>query len=300
MSSIATVPSSAARRLRALGPWASLALASAVLLTALLATHASVDGLPLRDALAGEQRRLFAITAVIVSCAALISGAAGFGFAPLGGSVLGQLLLDPIQAMQIVLASSILTQSSNVWQLRRAVHWEPLRPFIAGGLPGVVAGAAVLSWVTRAHHSVAYLAGLGAFLVAYAAYRLLRPRPVTLRAGRRHDALAGFVCGLMAGLAAMPGPPMAAWCSMRGWDALHQRATFQPFILATQMLSLVALGGLSGPATLSASALGYSGFALAASFAGVALFRRMSNVHFDRLVCTLLLVSGATLLAHAV
>jgi len=31
------------------------------------------------------------------------------------------------------------------------------------------------------------------------------------------------------------------WCSMRGWDKLRQRATYQPYILAMQLLTIACL-----------------------------------------------------------
>ena len=38
---------------------------------------------------------------------------------------------------------------------------------------------------------------------------------------------------------------MTIWCSMRGWDKQQQRAVYQPYILAMQLLTIICLHWLA-------------------------------------------------------
>jgi hypothetical protein len=78
-------------------------------------------------------------------------------------------------------------------------------------------------------------------LVVYGGYFLLaRPMP-PLRTGPFADAWAGCLGGLTGGLAGFPGASVTIWCGLKGWDKARQRAVYQPFILAKQPLTLMAI-----------------------------------------------------------
>ena len=97
----------------------------------------------------------------------------------------------------------------------------------------------------------------------------------------------------------MPGPSVTIWCSLRGWDKLAQRAVYQPFILAMQIVSVVCLHWQHSGVLLTLDDVHFVPFALIGGGSGFALYQRMTNRQFQAVVSTLLVVSGMGLLARA-
>jgi hypothetical protein len=116
--------------------------------------------------------------------------------------------------------------------------------------------------------------------------------------GRPADAAAGWLGGVMGGLGGFSGPAPTLWCSLRGWDKHTQRAMFQSFHLCMHSLTLTlyATGGLITGETLHMFALAAPAMILP-TILGALLYGRISDHGFRRLVLTLLLISGAFLLA---
>jgi uncharacterized membrane protein YfcA len=89
------------------------------------------------------------------------------------------------------------------------------------------------------------------------------------------------------------------WCSMRGWDKLRQRAVYQPYILAMQLVTFACLRWNASGQLSVAQDLIFVPFALLGAIGGLALFQRMSNKQFHGAVSVLLVASGIGLLARA-
>ena len=116
--------------------------------------------------------------------------------------------------------------------------------------------------------------------------------------GRIADGLAGLAGGVMGGLAGMSGPVPTLWTTLRGWDKNIQRGVLQAFNIAMHVATLTAYtlsGGIDGE-TLKMFAWITPALAVPAVL-GVLLFRRLNVRAFRRLILSLLLVSGATLVA---
>ena len=114
------------------------------------------------------------------------------------------------------------------------------------------------------------------------------------------DWLAGFLGGLTGGFAAFPGAFVTIWCGLKGWDKNHQRGVYQPFILIMQISALTAIslikmsqGRASG---IDLSALFYIAPALLGTWSGIAIFRRLSDVHFSLSLNLLLIAAGVGLI----
>src|SRR5947199_9432242 len=98
-----------------------------------------------------------------VFAGAVVSGLAGFAFSAVAGAILLH-VLPPTEAVPLMMACSIITQSVSLFALRRSVQWRGSAGLIAGGMLGMLPALYMLYHVDAKIFRV----GFGAFLVAYA------------------------------------------------------------------------------------------------------------------------------------
>src|SRR5690242_12108705 len=96
---------------------------------------------------------------------ALVTGIAGFAFGLIAAAVWLH-VLTPLQTASLIIGFGLVVQGVSVWKLRRAVKWERLWPFLAGGAVGVPLGVAILGWASAEHVRFA----VGTILVLYTVY----------------------------------------------------------------------------------------------------------------------------------
>lgn len=237
---------------------------------------------------------LAAATAVAILLSALVSSVAGFAFSAIAGSALAYLGVEPVRAVQTMVVCSIATQAYAVWSIRDSIRWRTVLPMIGAGATSVPLGVWLLLHVDALH----YAAGLGVFLVAYGAYVAFRRASAGVGGATWHDALAGAMGGVTGGLAGIPGAPVTVWCAMRGWDKLTQRAVYQPYILAMQIVAIACLRWQASGHLGIAHDVSLVPFALLGAIGGLAIFKLMSNRQFQIAVSVLLVVSGLGLLGR--
>lgn len=233
--------------------------------------------------------------AAVVLVAALISSIAGFAFAPIAGSALAYLRFDPVHAVMTMALCSIAIQAYAVWQLRASIRWRALAPMLATGVVTAPLGVALLIRIDPK----LYAGVLGAVVIAYGGYVLLRRDAHRVRGLWWQDAIAGALGGMVGGLTSAPGLAVTIWCSMRGWDKVQQRAVYQPFILAIQLVIVASLMSSVAPHTDALREASFIPFALMGAVGGFAVYRRMSTQQFHAALSLLLIVSGAGLLTRA-
>ncbi|WP_428561614.1 MAG: sulfite exporter TauE/SafE family protein [Solidesulfovibrio sp. DCME] len=225
---------------------------------------------------------------------AFVSGVSGFAFGLVALSFWAW-QLDPPLLGPMVVFGSIVTQATSLAAIWARLDWPRLRPFLAGGVLGVPIGVLLLGVLDLR----LFKATVGVVLVAYGAYLLLAPpRPAVRFGGRLADGAAGFVGGVMGGLAGLNGPAPVLWCTVRGWDKDVQRGIVQSYILAIQVVTFLGYG-VAGKLTRPAwEAFGLMLPAVAvAAWLGARACHRVSADLFRRLVLVLLVLSGAALLA---
>jgi uncharacterized membrane protein YfcA len=236
------------------------------------------------------------LTTAAVFAASWVSSLAGLAFSPMCGAMLLQFRHDPVVIVRIMLLCSLANQSLSVWLLRRDVDWRQLIPFVLPGVPGVFIGVFALL-----HLQVGiYTHVLGWILILYGSYMLVG-RPITLReTGPVGDAISGFFGGVLGGLAATPSAPVVIWCGTKGWDKTRQRALYQPFIMITQVVALLAIPAMQARGSTQAGVPPmtylYIPAGLIGTVVGFACFRRMTTRQFHLAVNVLFAVSGVGLL----
>ncbi|RZL39791.1 MAG: hypothetical protein EOP35_02830 [Rubrivivax sp.] len=246
--------------------------------------------------------------AAIYTTAAVFSGLSGFGFSAIG--CLSLMVLPPQLGIAVLMALSLLTQAfslGSLWrELRRhAGPWhrrDGVLPYLAGGTVGMPIGLQVLAAADAAELT----AGLGALLVAYAAWCLFKP--AALRLSERSPSpgcsfIVGAAGGIVGGFSAFPGSAMLVWNSLHGIGKHQGRALTQPFILWMQLVGLAALA-LARPQLFSHSfwmiLVAAAPAALLGNLAGVAIYRRTGDVGYRKITLAALGVAGLGLLFKAV
>jgi uncharacterized membrane protein YfcA len=245
--------------------------------------------------LQGHERTAAPLVAILV--AATASSIAGFAFSALCGALLFHLMDSPVYAVQVMILCSIAIQLFSVAALRHSIDWRSLPVFLVGGVLGVPAGA----WLLLHLPSGVYRGVIGALLIVYGCYLLLRtPTQVIIRTGPLADACAGFLGGFTGGLAGFPGAFVTIWCGLKGWDKARQRGLYQPFILFMQPVGLIAIH-LMRPAASTAAQLNWTSLAfvpaaLLGAWFGLCVFKRLTDRQFELAVNLLLVAAGIGLI----
>jgi uncharacterized protein len=232
------------------------------------------------------------LISLIILVAATLSSTVGFAFSAIAGALILHYVPNGVEAVQIMMSASIGIQAYSVAGLWRSIQWSRCAPFILGGLAALPAGVLLLLRLEPR----AYASAMGAGLVGYGLFMLLR-RPWVLARGARpaSDVLVGALGGITGPLAALPGTWATIWCGMRGWDKIAQRAVYQPYILVMQLIGLAAVFMVRPPSALDPAVLAYALPGLAGAVIGLRFFRGLTDLQFQRLVNLALVVSGAAL-----
>ena len=238
---------------------------------------------------------------VVLFLAGVVSGLSGFAFSAIAACVLW--LLPPLQAVPLIMLLSACNQLLSLGTLRKevvlrgTVEREGPLAYIAGGIVGAPIGLGLLQTLPPR----TFAGGLGLFLIVYSLLVLLKPHRLRIKVSGWKPAVAvGAAGGIIGGFSAFPGSMPVVYLGLRGVSKTDTRGITQPYILALQLTSL-------GILALTHSAIFNAQFwllwvltlpaVLLGSSAGVALYRRISEVNFRRAVLILLIVSGASLLA---
>ena len=220
------------------------------------------------------------------------SGLAGFA---MGLVVSGVWLhiITPVQTATLIVGYGLLTQGYGIWQLRHAMSWRTVAPYIVGGIFGVPLGTTLLTYVNPLYLRT----GVGVLLLLYSAWGLARPAFRPLKPAVAADVAVGFLNGLVGGLTGFVGITVTIWCQLRGLTKDAQRTVFQPVTLAAILLGLVSLG-FAGAITAETVKLYLLGapLLLAGLWSGFKLYGRLDDAAFRKVILLLLLVSGLVLI----
>ena len=227
----------------------------------------------------------------------LINGLAGFGTALFALGFWLQ-IMPPPQAVAIVVVMSVASGVQGLWVVRGAILSQPRRlaRFLLPALVGVPLGTSLLTILEPKALKLTvalFMIVFGGFFTLRAALpRLERPTPVI-------DATVGFLGGVLGGAASLSGALPTMWCAMRPWPKAETRAVLQPYNVAVLGLTALVLAwqGIYDRETLLLILIALPSTMIAAQ-AGIAIFRRINDDQFRRLIIAMMFISGLVLLAR--
>lgn len=237
-----------------------------------------------------------AIVAVGALAAGFVNGLSGTGYALVA---LGFWLqaMSPLTAAPLTALCGVAGHIQSLPRIWSGVRWSRLWPMLAAGVIGVPIGTLLLDHVRPNPLKV----GVGVFLIVYSAWMaFVRRPPIVTGGGRLADAAVGFTGGVMGGMASLSGPAPAIWAQLRGFGKDEQRGVNQPFNMSVLFLALVSAGiagfldrtffiwaAICVPTTLIGARI------------GLALYKKVDDAQFRRIVLGLLSLSGVTLIVSS-
>ena len=226
-----------------------------------------------------------------------VNGLTGFGTALTAIPVWIHVLSPPL-AGALGAAAGVTGQLQMIHLIWHAVEWRRVAPFILAGLAGVPLG----TWALPMIDIRLFKLGIGCVLILYCSFSLFAERlartGLSAAGGRVADALVGFGGGIMSGLAGLSGPLPIMWATFKPWSRDEKRALFQIFNL-TILFATVCSSAIAG---LLPSAFWHALLiCVPATFVGVRLgafaYGHLDDRRYDRVVVSLLLATGVSLIA---
>lgn len=237
---------------------------------------------------------------VLVLLASWLQTLTGFAFGLILMGGVGMLGLIPLPQAAII--SGILTIANGLYMLSRewrAVDRPSLGFFMAGSLPGLVAGYVLLLWLAGGAITVLQFL-LGLIIIGASVQMMMRPRALVRRSPAAAFLATGFVGGVMGGMFSTAGPPVI-------WQMYRQPGPLQAVratLLAVFTLNgLVRLALVLGSTGIPLRTLTATAGALPLVMLGTFLARRypppLSPDAMRRLAFGLLFLSGLALFVPA-
>jgi uncharacterized protein len=228
--------------------------------------------------------------------AGFVNGLSGTGYAL---AALGFWLqaMSPLTAAPLTALCGVVGHVQSLPTIWKGVRWPRLWPMLAAGIVGVPIGTMLLEHVRPNPLKI----GVGILLILYSAWMaFVRRPPIITGGGRAADAVVGFTGGVMGGMASLSGPAPAIWAQLRGFGKNEQRGVNQPYNMSVLLLALVsaAVAGFLDRTFFIWAAICVPTTLIGARI-GLALYGRVSDAQFRRIILSLLGLSGVTLIVSS-
>ena len=235
----------------------------------------------------------YAVAVVAVAMQGLAKG----GFAGMGALSMPLLALavDPVRAAAILLPILIVQDVVGVWAFRRTFDGRVLAWMLPGAAVGIAVGYGFAALVSPA----AVLAAVGLISILFGGWRLWTERrgmPVASRSPGWVGSLFGVASGITSQIAHAGQPPFQLWVLPRQLPRDVLVGTTAIYFCAVNWLKVpayIGLGQFTRANLLTSAAL--LPVAVATTFAGVWLVRRVSAKRFYTLIYVLMIAVGVKL-----
>ncbi len=210
-------------------------------------------------------------------------------------------VIDPVRAAAILLPILIVQDVVGIWAFRRTVDYFVLGWTLAGAIVGIALGY----WFAASVSADVVLAMVGVISAVFGAHRLWKDRLGSAGAASTSPGWVGSLFGVASGftsqIAHAGAPPWQLWVMPRQLTPAYLVGTTAVFFGAVNWLKVPAYLALGQFTTenLGTSAV-LMPVAIASTFAGVWLVRRVSPERFYSAIYWLMIGVGVVLVAKAV
>lgn len=238
----------------------------------------------------------FAIAAPAVVFAGISKGGFGSGAAFAAASILA-LVLEPGQALGIMLPLLMLIDLSTLRPYWGKWSWPDARLLMLGGVPGVALGA----WLYQVADADLFRLLIGGISIGFVIWQMgqkLRAiRAPSKELPRWVGATAGLVAGFTSFVSHAGGPPAAVWLLSRRLDKTTYQATTVILFWVINIVKFVpyAFLGIFSAQTILAD-LFLAPFAIFGAWLGVRAHRMVPEQLFFALTYVLLSITGVKLI----
>ena len=239
------------------------------------------------------------VTLLLAVLAVIVLGLAKGGISGLGAlaTPLLALAVPPVTAAALLLPILLVQDVVSLWAFRHS--WNGW--IVAWMLPGAALGIALAAIFSASVPEAKVLLVLGIITAAFGAYRLWAERGGRIVAPSTSPGwvgtLFGVACGISSQIAHAGGPPFQMWVTPR--QLPHK--TF----VGTSAITFAAINWMKVPSYILLGSLGREvvsaaimllPLAVAATWAGVWLVRRIDSARFYRLIYALMVALGLRLM----
>ena len=239
------------------------------------------------------------VTLLLAVLAVIVLGLAKGGISGLGAlaTPLLALAVPPVTAAALLLPILLVQDVVSLWAFRHS--WKGW--IVAWMLPGAALGIALAAIFSASVPEAKVLLVLGIITAAFGAYRLWAERGGRIVAPSTSPGwvgtLFGVACGISSQIARAGGPPFQMWVTPR--QLPHK--TF----VGTSAITFAAINWMKVPSYILLGSLGREvvsaalmllPLAVAATWAGVWLVRRIDSARFYRLIYALMVALGLRLM----
>lgn len=209
------------------------------------------------------------------------------------------LIIDPVRAAAILLPILIVQDVVGIWAFRRTVDYFVLGWTLAGAIVGIALGY----WFAASVSADVVLAMVGVISAVFGAHRLWKDRLGSAAASTSPGwvgSLFGVASGFTSQIAHAGAPPWQLWVMPRQLTPAYLVGTTAVFFGAVNWIKVPAYLALGQFTTenLGTSAV-LMPVAIASTFAGVWLVRRVSPERFYTAIYWLMIGVGVVLVAKA-
>ncbi len=236
------------------------------------------------------------VLSLLTVIASFIAGVSGFGFAVFLMSFF-PIFLGVKDANVLVSLAGIAFTVYMFVPFYRKVRWWIVVRVIAGMAVGIPAGVWVLVRIDDRFLTI----GLGSFIILYIMYDLLFRHRIKKQVPLLFGYFAGFLGGAFAGAITAGGPPIVAFFSSLKYDKETTKANLLAYITVASLYKVVFLVYYS---LITKKMLVYTAYLMIPSFIGMfvgrAVFNRISNDVFRKIVLGILFAAAGIILVKGV
>lgn len=240
---------------------------------------------------------------LVAGAAVTLVGLAKGGFAGLGAAAIPllALVMDPVAAAGMLLPILMAQDIVSVWAFRKSFDRRTLVLTVPGAAVGILSGW----WFATAVDADAVRGLVGCIALAFGAYRLLPLLGHQVRlngpAPEWIGAVMGGVSGFTSQIAHAGGPPFQIWALSRNFPHLVFVGTSSIFFAIINWMKVPAYAALGqfNLANMTLTAL-FMPLAIASTFAGVWLVKRVSPERFNLIINILMIAIGLELIRQAI